>query len=498
MSIYIGIDSGTQSTKGIAYDLDAGRVIAEARAPHSLLAGLPPGHMEQHPQEWTEALDHVIEELAEKIDRARVRGIGVSGQQHGFVPLDENGAVIRPAKLWCDTSTAAECTLLTKKLGGDKAVIRRAGLPFLPGYTAPKILWLKRHEPANFKKLRHVLLPHDYLNFWLTGNYFMEQGDASGTALMDVRKRTWSKDAMAAIDRNLADYLPPITSPDQPAGLLKPDLARRYGFTGEVVVSAGGGDNMMGAIGTGNVSPGVVTASFGTSGTIYAFSKKPVVDPRGEIAAFCSSTGGWMPLLCTMNVTLVTGQFSKVLSADLAAMEAAVAAAPAGAEGLQLLPYLDGERTPNLPAARGVMFGLTRSSTERGHLLRAAMEGVTLGMNYGLRRLSQLGIKPKEIRLTGGGAKSAAWRQIMADVFGVPVVKMVEDEGAALGGALQAAWCDGLRHGQKTSLAGLCARAVTLDESSRCVPDKKNAALYRGMQERHDALTLALKPFFKA
>ena len=498
MSIYIGIDSGTQSTKAVALDLETGRVIAEARAPHSLIAGLPPGHMEQRPQEWTEALDHVIAEVAEKIDRAQVRGIGVSGQQHGFVPLDENGDVIRPAKLWCDTSTAAECALLTKKLGGTAAVIRKAGLPFLPGYTAPKIFWLKRHEPANYKRLRHVLLPHDYLNFWMTGNYFMEHGDASGTALMDVRKRTWSKEVINAIDPKLAGYLPPLSTSDQAAGVLKPELAKRWGFTGEVVVSAGGGDNMMGAIGTGNVAPGVVTASFGTSGTIYAYSKKPVVDAKGEIAAFCSSTGGWMPLLCTMNVTLVTGQFSKLLSADIAAMESAVADTPAGAGGLQLLPYLDGERTPNLPAGKGVLFGLTRATSERGHLLRAAMEGVTLGMNYGLQRLGTLGIKPKEIRLTGGGAKSNAWRQIMADIFGVPVVKMVEDEGAALGGALQAAWCDALRHGQKTSLAELCARAVAVDENSRVSPDKKNRALYRTMQARHDALTQAMRPFFGA
>jgi len=498
MSIYIGIDSGTQSTKAVALDLDIGHVIAEARAPHSLIAGLPPGHMEQRPQEWTEALDHVISELADKIDRARVRGIGVSGQQHGFVPLDANGDVIRPAKLWCDTSTASECAMLTKKLGGNKAVIRRAGLPFLPGYTAPKIFWLKRHEPANYKKLRHVLLPHDYLNFWLTGNYFMEHGDASGTALMDVRKRTWSKEIINAIDPKLINYLPPLSSSDQAAGLLKPELAKRWGFTGEVVVSAGGGDNMMGAIGTGNVAPGVVTASFGTSGTIYAFSKKPVVDADGEIAAFCSSTGGWMPLLCTMNVTLVTGQFSKLLSADIAGMESAVAATPPGADGLQLLPYLDGERTPNLPKANGVLFGLTRATSERGHLLRAAMEGVTLGMNYGLRRLGTLGIKPKEIRLTGGGAKSNAWRQIMADIFEVPVVKMVEDEGAALGGALQAAWCDGLRHGQKTSLAALCARTVAVDETSRVSPDRKHRALYRTMQTKHDALTQAMRPFFGA
>lgn len=496
MSIYLGIDSGTQSVKAVALDLDTGRVVAEARAPHTLIAGLPAGHMEQHPQEWTAALDQVIGGVAAQIDRSRVRGIGVSGQQHGFVPLDASGAVIRPAKLWCDTSTVAECDLLTRRLGGAKAVIRRLGLPFLPGYTAPKILWLKCHEPANWRRLRHVLLPHDYLNFHLTGAHFMEHGDASGTALMDIRRRTWSQAALDAIDRNLGDFLPPLSGSHEAAGTLRPELARQYGFPSDTVVSAGGGDNMMGAIGTGNVAPGAVTASFGTSGTIYAFAKSPVVDPQGEIAAFCSSTGGWLPLLCTMNVTLVTEHFRQLFGLDHAAMEGAVASVPAGSGGLLLVPYFDGERTPNLPGGRGVFFGMTRTNTTAAHQLRAAMEGVTLGMNYGLRRLAALGIKPREIRLTGGGAKSAIWRQIMADIFGVPVVAMVEDEGAALGGALQAAWCDGLRRGERTRLSHLTVRCVAVNDSTRCRPDRTRHALYRDLQAKQDRLSRVLRPLF--
>lgn len=496
MSIYLGIDSGTQSTKTIALDLDTGQVVAEARAPHTLVTGLPPGHLEQHPAEWTAALDQTIAAVAAKIDRSRVRGIGVSGQQHGFVPLAADGSVIRPAKLWCDTSTTAECAALTKKLGGQAAVIRTAGLPFLPGYTAPKILWLKKHEPANYRKLRHVLLPHDYLNFYLTGNYFMEHGDASGTALMDVRKRTWSTKVINAIDRHLADWLPPLSASHEAAGTLRPDLAAKYGFSADVVVSAGGGDNMMGAIGTGNVAPGVVSASFGTSGTIYAHAKKPVVDPQGEIAAFCSSDGGWLPLLCTMNVTLVTEQFRRLFGWDHAALDYAVSSAPPGADGLALLPYFDGERTPNLPHGTGVLAGLNRTSLTPGGLARAAMEGVTLNMNYGLRRLGSLGTKAREIRVTGGGARSAVWRQLMADIFGVPVVAMVEDEGAALGGALQAAWCVALREGRKTKLADFTGRVVALDEKSRCTPNAKNRALYRDLQEKHESLSRTLRPWF--
>lgn len=498
MSLYIGIDSGTQSTKAIVLDLALKKVIAEARAPHRLIDGLPVGHMEQHPQDWTAALDAVILEVAAKVDRSRIRGIGVSGQQHGFVPLDEKGEVIRPAKLWCDTSTVAECTLLTKRLGGAKTVIRKAGLLFLPGFTAPKILWLKRREPQNYRRLRHVLLPHDYLNFHLTGNFFMEYGDASGTALMDVRRRTWSQDAIDAIDKNLVDWLPPLSGSHQAAGMLRPDIAQKYGLSTDVVVSAGGGDNMMGAIGTGNVTPGVVTASFGTSGTIYAFAQKPIVDPQGEIAAFCSSTGGWLPLLCTMNVTTVTEQMRTLFGYDHAALDAAVASAPAGAGGLVLLPYLEGERTPNVPEGSGVLLGLNNKTFKAGHLARAAMEGATMGMNYGLRRLADLGVRAREIRLTGGGAKSPVWRQLMADIFGVPVVAMVEDEGAALGGALQAAWCTALLDGEKVKLTDFTDGVVALDESTRCPPNKGNVTRYRDLQALQDKLSLALRPVFAA
>jgi xylulokinase len=367
----------------------------------------------------------------------------------------------------------------------------------LPGFTAPKILWLKRHEPANYKRLRHVLLPHDYLNFFLTGNYFMEFGDASGSALLDVRKRAWSRDAINAVDKNLADWLPPISASHEAAGTLRQELAKKYGFSREVVVSAGGGDNMMGAIGTGNVAPGVVTASFGTSGTIYAYANQPVIDPQGEIAAFCSSSGGWLPLLCTMNVTTVTEQVRALFGQDHAAMAAAVNATPAGADGLVLLPYFAGERTPNVPDGSGVLLGLTQKTFRAGHLARAAMEGVTLGMNYGLRRLAALGVKAKEIRVTGGGARSPVWRQLMADIFGVPVVAMVEDEGAALGGALQAAWCVALRDGaKKAKLADFTAGAVRLDESTRCAPDKGNVARYRELQAVQDRLSLALRGVF--
>ena len=344
-----------------------------------------------------------------------------------------------------------------------------------------------------------MLLPHDYLNYYLTGTFSMECGDASGTALLDVRRRVWSEATMAAIDPRLAEWLPPLGAAAGEAGTLLADRARRFGFSTEVVVSAGGGDNMMGAIGTGNVAAGIVTASFGTSGTIYASAAKPVVDPQGEIAAFCSSTGGWLPLLCTMNVTAVTERVRGLFNFDHAALDAAVAATPAGADGLVLLPYLAGSAPPTLPDASGVLLGLSHRTLAPAHLARATMEGVTLGMNYGLRRLAALGVKAREIRVTGGGARSPVWRQIMADIFGVPVVAMVEAEGAALGAALQAAWCAARRDGRPNArITDFTSELVAPDEATRCRPNRALAGRYRELQELHDRLSFSLREIFPA
>jgi xylulokinase len=439
--ITLGIDCGTQSTKTLALDTATGEVLALASRAYELIPGLPDGAAEQDPATWVAAVDATVAEVLEKLGarRGEVSGIGVSGQQHGFVPLDAQGHVIRPAKLWCDTSTAEECDLVRAHFGGSAALIERVGLDMLPGFTAPKILWLKRHEPENFAKLVTVLLPHDYLNFYLTGKMTMEYGDASGTALMDVRQRVWSREVCEFIDVALMDKLPGLMSSREPGGELKPELVARWKLSGTVVVSAGGGDNMMGAIGTANVEPGRVTASLGTSGTLFAYSAQPAVDPKGEIAAFCDSTDAWLPLVCTMNVTVATEAARNLFGWSHAQAEAEIAAVPPGAEGLLFLPYLTGERTPNLPHATGVFHGLTPRTMKPAQMLRATMEGVTLGLAYGMDGLRALGVAPTEIRVIGGGSKSAAWRQICADVFGCRVVTLMEAEGAALGAAIQAA-----------------------------------------------------------
>ena len=484
---FLGIDSGTQSTKTVVLDFDSGEIVAQAAQAYEMIDGLPAGHLEQDPQLWIDAVDATVRECLDQLGerRSEVRGIGVSGQQHGLVVLDDSDQVVRPAKLWCDTSTTQQCAQFAEAFGGDSGLIDLAGNSMLPGYTAPKILWLKQNEPDHFDRVRSVLLPHDYLNFYLTGVKRMEYGDASGTGLLDVRNRQWSQPLIDFIDPRVAEMLPEPGSSNQAHGTLSAERAAAWGLSDSVIVSAGGGDNMMGAIGTGNITPGVITASFGTSGTLYGCAGEAVVDPQGEIAAFCDSTDQWLPLVCTMNVTVVTEQVRKLFGWDLATLESEAGKALPGAGGITLLPYLNGERTPNLPGASGVIHGLNATNVTPANLGRAAMEGATLGLAYGLQRFRQLGMDPAEIRITGGGSKSDLWRQIAADVFNAPVVSLATSEGAGLGGAIQAAHAAG----EGSGYADLCARLVAVDESSRCVPDQDNAAFYAEKLDRQMKLT---------
>jgi xylulokinase len=490
---YVGVDCGSQGTKAVVVEGGDGRVVGSGYVGYGYVEGLAQGHREQHPQTWVDAMTKAVRDALAQAKTKKIEGIGVSGQQHGFVPLDGEGNVIRPAKLWNDTSTAEECRWLIERLGGVREVVKLTGNTILPGFTAGKILWLKRHEPDNYARLATVLLPHDYLNYWLTGEATMEAGDASGTALMDVRTRRWSRKAVEAIDPELMAKLPEIQHSNKPAGTLRREAAKALGLPEGTLVSAGGGDNMMGAIGTGNTRPGIVTVSLGTSGTIYAYSEKSVVDPLGEAHAFCDSTGAWLPLACTMNVTVATEAVRRLLGLDHKELEDAVLSTPPGSNGVVLLPYLTGERTPNVPDGKGVLYGLTPDNLTAGNLARAAMEGATMGLNFGFNRLKEMGIKPNEVRLTGGGSKNGAWRRMCADVFGVETVCQEVDEGAAYGAALQALWTHG---GGKIS--EITDRFERLDESTRAKPDAGNVEKYRKLQAQQDRLSVDLRGTFSS
>ncbi|MFB0503900.1 MAG: FGGY-family carbohydrate kinase, partial [Candidatus Bathyarchaeia archaeon] len=295
----------------------------------------------------------------------------------------------------------------------------------------------------------------------------------------------------------LKERLPPIQGSDKPVGTIKKEIAEAYRFSEDVLLSAGGGDNMMGAIGTGNTSKGIVTASLGTSGTIYAYSDVPVIDLKGEIAAFCDSTNAWLPLLCTMNVTVATEFVRDLFKLSHNELARAVDQAPVGSDGLMLLPYFEGERTPNVPDGTGVFYGLNDRTFNRAHMTRAAMEGVTLGMNYGLNRMRELGIKPMEIRLTGGGSKNRTWRQIAADIFDTDVVCLEIDEGAAYGSALQAMWTYLNHIGERASIQAITDSYVKVDENTRALPRASNAKVYRELQEIQNDLSKSLRRSFR-
>ncbi len=495
---FIGVDSGTQGTKTLVVQGKTGKILGSASAPHVMVEGLGGGAMEQEPRIWIAALERTIKQAvkASGVRADEIKAIGVSGQQHGFVPLDEDGEVIRPAKLWCDTSTVAEADLLLKKVGGREEFIRLTGNGLPAGFTASKILWLKQKEPKNYARLATVLLPHDYLNFHLTGKRAMEAGDASGTGLFDTKTRNWASAVLEAIDPGLSKALPAIRPSSQPLGEISLTVGKRLGLAADTLVSTGGGDNMMGAIGTGNIRPGIVTASLGTSGTIYAYSTRPTIDPAGEVAAFCDSTGAWLPLVCTMNVTVATEIIKSLLKLNNEQLTKLAAAVPAGSDGLVLLPYFNGERVPDLPLGKGVWFGATSRNMTPGHLARAAMEGAALGLGYGLNRLRDLGIRPKQIRVTGGGSTNPVWRQILADVFDCEVIGLQTAEGAALGAAIQAEWAYLNHKGLKARIHELADEVVKVDPSTLAKPDRARVKRYRGLQDLHTALFKNLTPLF--
>ncbi len=491
--IFLGIDCGTQSTRVIALDWESGEILASGGRAHGFLEGLPEGAMEQDPAWWEDAADAGMREVLAALGprRQEIAGIGVSGQQHGLVLLDAEGRVLRPAKLWCDTSTTAECRQITEALGGPAAALAAVGNTIRTGYTAPKIRWVANHEPEIWKRTATVLLPHDYLNFWLTGERRMEYGDASGTALLDVRQRAWSRKALDAVAPDLSHRLPPLTSSAEPCGVLRGDLCREWGLKKPPLVSAGGGDNMMAAIGTGNVHAGTVTVSLGTSGTLFACTESPVVDPEGEVAAFCDSTDRWLPLVCTMNLTLVTEHIRGMFGWNHAEMDAAIAGAEPGAGGLVLLPYLTGERTPDLPSARGVLAGISLANFSPAGLARASVEAVLLGLGHGLERFRALGVPVTAIRLTGGASASPVWRQMCADIFGVPAQGLRDSAGAATGAAIQAGWT--FERSGRDGLQGICSRLVKTDPNLHCEPDAHKTTLYRELLEKSGALRTALQ-----
>lgn len=435
MTLVAGVDSSTQSCTVVLRDAEDGRIVAMGAAPHPPTT---PPVSEQPPAAWWSALGSAFHRAAVSAEGS-VAAISVAAQAHGLVPLDADCDVIRPAKLWNDTTSAGEARELVGLLG-KQVWAERAGSVPVGAFTISKLLWLARHEPEAFGRLAHVLLPHDWLTYRLTGQLLTDPGDASGTGYYHPPTGAWRSDLLALVDSELdwSTRLPRVLGPNEAAGPITTAAAAHLGLSPQTVVGPGTADNQAAAVGMG-ITSGDVVVSLGTSGVVYTRCESPVIDPSGAVNGNADATGAYLPLVCTLNATKVTDTFARLLGVDHDGLtELALAAAPNPNRPV-LAAFLDGERVPDRPDATGTLTGL-RSDTTREDIARAAYEGVLAGLLAGLRVLSDLGV-PVDGRLavTGGGGRSAAYRQLLADLSGRPVHVVDPVETAAAGAAVQAA-----------------------------------------------------------
>jgi xylulokinase len=505
--LFAGLDVSTQSTKLVVIDTEQSEIVfvdavnydtdlPQYRTKNGVIETLEEGASESEPIMWIDAVHGVFRKAARAaFEFGKIRCISVSGQQHGLVSLDAGGNLTRlGSKLWNDFSTLTECEILTKRIGGLDAMIREVGNSQRTGYTAPKIFHMLRHEPEAYRKTSTFFLVHNYINWFLTGAKeggvrVMEPGDTSGMALWNPATGHWSAKVLQAIDPGLAEKLPPVRSADRSIGYISEALVREYGFSPDCRIDAGSGDNMYGAVGTGNVRTGIVTVSLGTSGTAYTYMENPFIDSAGEIAAFCDSTGHFLPLLCVSNLANGYNALIEQYKISHEEFDAIIRTTAPGNGGRILIPWYTGERTPDVPLAAPTYFGFGLGDFSRDILCRAVLEGHVLNLFEGFK---QMPVESKEIRLTGGLSKSEAWCQMIADVFEADAVP-VEGEGAALGAALHAAWVWLRESGQKGSIEEVVNPFVILDEKRRTKPIAANVAKYRVQKQLFSTLSRRLR-----
>jgi xylulokinase len=482
----IGLDVGTSGVKGILVAADGG-VVASAGRDYPLLTPRP-GWTEQEPEAWWRASAEVLRELQAKAPEP-VAALGLTGQMHGAVFLDGDGQVIRPALLWNDQRTAAECAEIERRVGSER-LRRIAGNPALTGFQAPKVLWLRAHEPAAYARVRQVLLPKDFIRFRLTGGRASDASDAAGTLLLDLAARDWSDEILGALEIPRA-WLPAVHEGPEVTGRISAEGAAASGLVEGLPVVAGGGDNAAAAVGCGVVHPGAGFVSLGTSGVLFVPSERLEIDPGGALHAFCHAVPGQYHL---MGVILSAGgalRWSRdVLEGPGAGYDALMAAAAEvapGAEGLTFLPYLAGERTPHMdPEARAAWIGLSLAH-QRRHLVRAVLEGVSFALKDALVLMDRLGVRPERLFAVGGGARSAVWRGILAACLGVPLQRLAVEEGPALGAALLAAVGAGV-HADVAAAVGAAVRTAGELET----PPADHVARYGALHERYARLYPAL------
>ena len=438
MRLVLGVDSSTQSTKVEVRNLDTGRVVAAASSPHPQTE---PPVSEQDPRTWWAALAAAVVQLGDI--RQDIVAISVAGQQHGLVLLDDNGNPLRPAKLWNDTTSADQATSLVAELGRSQWAERCGSVP-VASFTISKLAWVAANEPDLLDRIAMVMLPHDYLTWRLTGNHVTDRGDASGTGWFNPSTNEYDSALLGTVVDDTASWLarlPSVLGPSDAAGTLTDAAAATLGLRAETVVGSGTGDNMSAALGLG-LETGDIAMSLGTSGTVYAVSSTPTADPKGLVAGFADAAGGFLPLVCTLNATKVTDTVAAWLGTDAAGL-ASLALSAGPEDGTVLLPYFDGERSPNFPTATGSFHGLT-NTTGPASLARGAHDGVLCGLLDGLDELGQAGVVTDgKLNLIGGGARSTAYRQRLADLSGRTISAPDIDEAVATGACLQAATISG-------------------------------------------------------
>jgi xylulokinase len=435
----MGVDSSTQATKVEVRDADDGRLVAYGRAPHPVTSRPP--RSEQDPKAWWDALVVAVGQAGER----DIAALSVAGQQHGLVALDAAGAVLRPAKLWNDTESAPEATAMVDQYGAERWAKACGSVP-VAAFTITKLAWLARHEPEVFDRLAMVLLPHDYLTYRLTGRFVTDRGDASGTGYWSPVDNRWRADLLELVvgkakSGSWFDRLPELLGVNEPSDWMTASVHEILGLRGRPLCAPGTGDNMAAALGVA-LAPGDVAISLGTSGTVYTVSDRPTADATGAVAGFADATGRFLPLVCTLNATQVTESFGRVLGAEAHELDELALSAPCGSRGLVMLPYLNGERTPNRPNATGLVTGVHADVT-RAEFARAAYEAVVCGLLDGLdalRKATDLAhAATGRTVLVGGGARSTAYRRIVADLSGLPITIAEGEEHVALGACVQAA-----------------------------------------------------------
>ena len=508
MGYLLGIDIGTGGTRSLLCD-DAGKILAVADAEHPSYQPKP-NWSEQQPEDWWRTTVESVRAAVEKagIKGEEIHGIGLSGQMHGLVMLDGADRVLRPAILWNDQRTAEECAEITETIGAER-LIELTCNPALTGFTAPKILWVRKHEPEIYERTRHILLPKDYVRFRLSAAYATEVSDASGTLLLDVKNRCWSKAVLEALQID-GDLLPECCESDEVSSKVSVAAAEELGLAPGTAIVGGGGDQAAGATGNGIVKHGIISATLGTSGVVFAFSDEVQTDPQGRVHTFCHAVRGKWHVMGVMLSAGGSFQWWRNHLAETEKREAqtrgcdpyellceVAAEADAGSEGLLFLPYLTGERTPHAnPNAKGGWIGLT-ARHGKAHMIRSLLEGITYGMRDSLEIIRGMGVPIEEIRVSGGGARSPFWRQMQADVYGLPVCTINATEGAAFGVALLA----GVGTGAFNSIEEACEATISVTSVTEVAPQAAAAyeryypiyqKLYRSLKDDFDLIAEAV------